>query len=160
VQSGDAGSDHPGDAALPTVLVEDASLEEPASISQVVERELAPERRRGPRVPLQRPVRLSDGERFVTGQIVNLSASGLLIRSPALLPARTAIAGAFLPDALSDPEQVVGFRGRVVRLEQGCVGVQLTRMTWAHRLELAALIDRRQREPRRDPTLRGWKAGG
>lgn len=156
--------DRPGDPELPTVLVDDQALEAPETLEAVLERELASaERRRDPRLPFRRLVRYSDGGMFATGELVNISATGLLIEAAVLLPMGTVVAGAFRSDR--EPlGRVVGFRGRVVRhvkdRDGSRMGIELTRMTADHRQELEQVIDRLARKPRRDPTLRGWKAAG
>jgi hypothetical protein len=163
VASSRSRGDRPSDPELPTVLVEEQAPEERA-LGEVLERELASmERRRESRVPYQCLVRYSDGELFATGEIVNISSTGLLIQAGVPLPLGSFIAGAFRPDP-SCPGRAVGFRGHVVRQvvdrEGTRMGIEFTRLITAHRQEVEQIIDRLARKPRRDPTLLGWKASG
>jgi hypothetical protein len=155
--------DREAEPPLPSVVVVD-----PAILELMDEHDPDLERRRDLRVPLRRTIRFSDGDRFETGEIINISATGLLIAvTPTIARPRergTLIAGAFHPDA-TGLRQAVGFKGRIVRRvvkpEGDRIGVEFTRMVEAHRHEIHRIIDRTARKHRRrDPTLRGWKASG
>jgi hypothetical protein len=152
---------------LPSVVVADPDI-----LELMDDSDPNVERRREPRVALRRMIRFSDGDRFETGEIINISVTGLLIEvgtsTPDVQPLGRQmdrgrlIAGAFHPDA-TGLGRAVGFKGRIVRCVSGHdrerLGIEFTRMVAAHRDEVSRIIERIVRRPRRrDPTLRGWKA--
>lgn len=120
---------------LPSVVVEDSALEMPQGAvagrlrgarpcdvktdpakTNAAERDRKPERRRSFRVPYLRSVRIHDGDRYIVGEIVDISVTGLLLRifGEARSGVNGAIAGRFYSDGYRR-RGVVVFRGTVVR---------------------------------------------
>ena len=107
------------------------------------------DRRRAPRVPCRYPVRLSDGTDVSTGEIVNISMTGLLIDAKTLPAVGAVVTGALCPGDPT-PGPAVGFRGRTVRWAEHPDGARaaivFTRMGPRHRQRLEQLVD----------TVRNW----